>query len=150
MPVDTHIFTHAHKWRTCQGIYKNAVASHSFKMSSTISPEQVAESLGLDAKRLEEQCDESSFPSLRNLVHPWRLVFSNLLTPVDLDDVDSEYSSRPEEEKRLGCLRKWKARVGAQATFKAIVQAVLMSGSIVNAEAICQHLLQKPGMHSYL
>ena len=117
-------------------------------MSSSISPEQVAERLGLDAKRLEEECDESSFPSLRNLVHPWRLVFSNLLTPVDLDDVDSEHSSRPEEEKRLGCLRKWKARVGARATFKAIVQAVLLSGSLANAEAICQHLQQQPGKHT--
>ena len=114
-------------------------------MSCPISPEQVAERLGLDAKRLEEECDESSFPSLRNLVHPWRLVFSNLLTLVDLDDVDSEHSNRPEEEKRLGCLRKWKTRVGAEATFKVIVQAVLLSGSLANAEAICQHLLQQPG-----
>ena len=116
-------------------------------MSSTISPEQVAERLGLDVNRLEEECHESSFPSLRNLVHPWRLVFSNLLTPVDLDDVESEHSSRPEEEKRLGCLRKWTARVGAKATFTVIVEAVLVSGSLANAEAICQHLLQQPGKH---
>ena len=118
-------------------------------MSSAISPEQVAESLGLDAKRLEEQCDESFFPFLRNLVHPWRLVFSNLLAPVDIEDMDAEYSGRPEEEKRLGCLRKWKVRVGAQATFRVIVEAVLSSGSLANAEAICQHLLQQPDKHSY-
>ena len=56
-----------------------------------------------------------------------------------LDNVDSKHSGRPEKEKQLGCLCKWKARVGAQATFKVIVQAVLLSGSIANAEAICQH-----------
>ena len=59
-------------------------------------PDQVAKHFSLDAKSLEEEGDENLF---HNLVHLWCLVFSNLLTPVDVDDVESKHSSQPEEKK---------------------------------------------------
>ena len=62
-----------------------------------------------------------------------------------MDDVDSENAGQPEELKRLGCLRKWKSRNGAEATFKVIVEAVISSDRVDNAEAICQQLLRKAG-----
>ena len=110
-------------------------------MSTAISPQDVAARIGLDPKELDKSCEERYLPSLAVFVHPYRLVFSHLLSPVDLDDVESENVGRSAEEKRLGCLRKWKARHGSEATFKVIVQAVLLSGYVDNAEAICRQLL---------
>ena len=114
-------------------------------MSSTISPRDVAERVGLDANDLDKPCHDSSLPLIALFVHPWRLVFSHLLTEVELDDVDSENAGQPEELKRLGCLRKWRSKKGAEATFKGIVQAAISSGRVDNAEAICRQLLREPG-----
>ena len=111
-------------------------------MSSVVSPQDIADMVGLEVKELDKPCEERFFPSLANLVHPWRLVFSYLLSPIDLDDVESENSGRSEQEKRLDCLRKWKARYGTQATYGGVVQSVLKSGSVNNAESMCRHLLQ--------
>ena len=108
-------------------------------MSSTISPQEIAARVGLDAKELEWPCEEGLFPSIANFVHPWRLVFADQLAPVDLDDVDLECHS--EQEKRLGCLRKWKARRGAGATVGVVIESVLKSGSVDNAESMCRCLL---------
>ena len=110
-------------------------------MSTTISPQDVAARIGLDPKELDKSCEESYLPSLAVFVHPHRLVFSHLLPPVDIADAESENVGRSEEEKRLGCLKKWKARQGSEARFKHIVEAVLLSGYVGNAEAICRQLL---------
>ena len=118
-------------------------------MSSIISPRDIAARVGLNAKELERPCEKGLFPSFANYVHPWRMVFSDLLAPIDLDDVDVKCHT--EQEKRLGCLRKWKARKGAEATVGAVVDSVLRSGSVDSAESMCRCLLpgaivQKFGM----
>ena len=115
------------------------------EMSSIISPQDVAERVGLDANDLGKPCQENFLPLIAPFVHPWRLVFSHLLTEVELDDVDRENAGQPEELKRLGCLRKWKSRNGAEATYKVIVQAAISSDRIDNAEAICRQLLREAG-----
>ena len=108
-------------------------------MSTAISPQDVAARIGLDPKELDKSCEEKYLPSLAVFVHPHRLVFSHLLSPVDIDDAE-QCVGPSGEEKRLGCLRKWKARHGSEATFNVIVQAVLLSGYVDNAEAICRQL----------
>ena len=118
-------------------------------MSSTVSLKEIAARIGLDTKELERSCEEGLFPSFANFVHPWRLVFADLLAPINLDDVDLECHS--EQEKRLGCLRKWKAKRGAGATVGVVIESVLKSGSVDNAESMCRCLLpgaiiQKFGM----
>ena len=107
----------------------------SIKMSS-ISPDEVAAPLGVDSKELDKPCTETSFSSITDLVHPWRLVFADLLCQTDLDDVDRDSHSQP--EKRLGCLRKWRSRCGDGATFRAIIAAVLSTGNVENAQALCR------------
>ena len=107
---------------------------------STVSPQEIAARVGLDAKELEKPCEEGLFPFFANYVHPWCLVFSDLLAPIDLDDVNLECNS--EQEKRLACLRKWKARRGVQATVGALIGSVLRNaGSVDNAESMCRRLL---------
>ena len=112
------------------------------QLDMTVSPQDVAAMVGLPAEKLDKPCEESSLPSLAKFVHPWRHVFSYLLDTVDLEDVESENNGRPEQMKRLDCLRKWKAKCGAQATYGAVVKSVLESGRVDNAEVICRHLLQ--------
>ena len=109
----------------------------SIKMSS-ISPDEVAAPFGVHSKELDKPCTEAFFSSIADLVHPWRLVFAGLLCQTDMDDVDSEQAGRLEREKRLGCLRKWRSRCGDGATFRAIIAAVLSTGNVQNAQALCR------------
>ena len=98
----------------------------------------IATEVGLGAKELSKQCEESLFLLLADFLHPWRLVFSSLLSDVDIDDVDRENQSEP--EKRVAALRKWKVRNGHGATYYILVEAVLNSSRLDQAELICKHL----------
>ena len=107
-------------------------------MASISSPDDVAAHFGLDSSHLNKPCTEAFSLSFSDHVHPWRLVFAYLLSETDLDDVDSEQTGRSEQEKRLACLRKWKTRRGNGATFRAVIDAVLSTGNVGSAEALCQ------------
>ena len=98
----------------------------------------IAAKVGLSAEELSKPCDDRLFPLLANFVHPWRLVFSSLLSEVDLDDVHRENSS--EEEKRLGALRKWKTRNAHKATYGALLGAILDCGKVDQAELLCEQV----------
>lgn len=120
-------------------------------MSLSLSPQEIAARVGLDVEELERQCEEGLLPFLADYVHPWRLVFCYLLAPIDLDDVDEECHS--EQEKRLRCLRKWKARNGAGAKVGTLVETLLRNGNVDSAEAMCRRLLpgaivQRVGMQA--
>ena len=100
---------------------------------------EIAGRVGLRPGTLDTPVKESAFLSLANFVDPWRLVFFDLLAPTDISDVDAE--NRSEQEKRVACLRKWKSRNGAEATYRVIVQSVVKCGHVDSAEAICKQLL---------
>ena len=103
----------------------------------------IAAKVGLGAEELSKPCDDRLFALLANFVHPWRLVFSSLLSEVDLDDVHRENSSE-EAEKRLGALRKWKTRNAHKATYGSLVKAILDHGKVDQAEMLCQLLALQP------
>ena len=63
-------------------------------MSSPTSSGDIAARVGLDAKELDRPCEESLFPSFVDYVHPWRLVFSDLLAPINC----SSSSRRTEQQ----------------------------------------------------
>ena len=102
----------------------------------------IAAKLDLGVEELRKPCEDCLFPLLANFVHPWRLVFSSLLSDVDLDDVDKENQS--EQEKRVAALRKWKARSGREATYDILLEAILISGRMDQAELLCQLLSLQP------
>lgn len=104
----------------------------------------IAAKVGLGTEELRKPCDDRLFPLLANFVHPWRLVFSSLLSEVDLDDIDQEKQSRSEQEKRVAALRKWKASKGHEATYGALLGAILDNGKVDQAEMLCQLLALQP------
>ena len=113
-------------------------------MSSVASSAlEIAGRVGLQPPTLDTPVKESAFLSLASFVDPWRLVFFELLVPTDISDVDAENVGRSEQEKRVACLRKWKSRYGAEATYRVIVQSALKCGQVDNAECICRQLLQE-------
>ena len=110
--------------------------------SSIVTPDDIAVKVGLRAELLALSCEENCFLSLSDFVDPWRLVFSDLFSSLDLKDIDTENSGVSEQEKRVASLRKWKSRYGAEATYRVIVQSTLKCGKVDNAEGICRQLLQ--------
>ena len=113
-------------------------------MSSVASSAlEIAGRVGLQPATLDTPVKESGFLSLASFVDPWRLVFFELLAATDISDVDAENVGRSEQEKRVACLRKWKSRYGAEATYRVLVQSALKCGHVDNAEGICRQLLQE-------
>ena len=109
----------------------------------------IAAKLGLGVEELRKPCEECLFPLLADFIDQWRLVFSSLLSGVELDDVDKENQS--EQEKRVAALRKWKARRGSEATYDILLEAILISGRMDQAELLCQFLsLQQQGGYTLM
>ena len=105
--------------------------------------EDIAAKVGLRAELLDLSCEENCFVSLSDFVDPWRLVFADLLSSLDLKDIDTENRGASEQEKRVASLRKWKSRNGADATYRVIIQSAIKCGHVDNAEAICRQLLNQ-------
>ena len=117
----------------------------SMRMALTHNQVQlIAAKVGLGADELSKPCEDCLFPLLANHVHSWRLVFSSLLSDIDLDDVDKKNQS--EQEKRVAALRKWKTRNGHGATYGILVKAILNSGRMDQAELLCQLLAIQPDL----
>ena len=117
--------------------------SQTINMECIISPEDIAAKVGLRAELLDLSCEENCFVSLSDFVDPWRLVFADLLSSLDLKDIDTENRGASEQEKRVASLRKWKSRNGADATYRVIIQSAIKCGHVDNAEAICRQLLSQ-------
>lgn len=111
---------------------------------------EIAGRVDLPPKTLDTPVEESTFVTLGNFVDPWRLVFSDLLAPTDISDVDTENACRSEQEKRVACLRKWRSRKGVKATYRVIIQSVIKCGHVDYAEAICQLLRREQGWYSLI
>lgn len=109
-------------------------------MSKVLSVLDIANRNGLNTEDVDRPFDESLIPSLANYVHPWSLVFTFLLSEVDLSDIETENIGRSEHEKRIAALRKWKAANGHRATYRSLLQALLESGRTDHAESICDKL----------
>ena len=120
----------------CVHYIKRPVVTMSSVSNSALG---IAGRVGLRLETLDTPVTESAFLSLAIFVDPWRLVFHDLLAPTDISDVDAE--NRSEQEKRVACLRKWKSRNGAEATYRVIVQSVVNCGHVDKAEAICKQVL---------
>ena len=106
-----------------------------------ISAEEVANGVGLAADELSKPCDGSiNIPSLADCFSQWKVIFGSLLSDLDLSDIDRENPT--EEEKRIGALRKWKARNGCEATYKVLVDALLNRGERYQAENLCHKILK--------
>ena len=104
------------------------------------SSDDVAIVVGLQPEKLDEACSEAMFLSLAGSLDPWRLIFCGLLTDVELSDVEAE--NRLEQEKRVACLRRWKAKNGARATYRVLVQAAVDNERVSKAEEMCRRLAE--------
>ena len=106
------------------------------------SSREVAIDVGLRPEKLQEPYSESMFLPLAGSLDPWRLVFCGLLTDVELNDVEAENAGRSEQEKRVACLRKWKAKNGTRATYGVLVQAAIDNERVAKAEEMCRSLAE--------
>ena len=84
----------------------------------------------MDHYRLsDEDCNKpvskEHFEELSSLCEPWRKLpqYVGLKTTVE---GDLERDFKTEEEKRVGFIKKWKERNGFDATYKMLIEALLL------------------------
>ena len=105
-------------------------------MTAQLSAEELATGLGLAADDLLKPCDSNIIPSLADCFSQWRVIFASLLSEIDFHDVEEDTPTQP--EKRIAALRKWQARNGDKATYKILVDTLLMKGEKSQAENLCK------------
>ena len=107
-------------------------------MTAQLSVKELATGLGLAVDELLKPCDSNIIPSLADCFSQWRVIFASLLSEIDLNDVDGDNPTQL--EKRIAALRKWQARNGDKATYKVLVDTLLMKGEKSQAENLCKIL----------
>ena len=105
-------------------------------MMAQLSAKELATGLGLAADELLKPCDSNIIPSLADCFSQWKVFFASLLSEIDLNDVDGDNPTQL--EKRIAALRKWQARNGDKATYKVLVDTLLMKGEKSQAENLCK------------
>ena len=90
---------------------------------------------------LEQKCSDEHLKSI-SLYLDWRSVAPHLgLSERDIEDIEIE--NRRESERRLKVLQKWKRMFGYTATFRKLVEAILVVRNTEDAEYVCR-LLKTP------
>lgn len=104
------------------------------------STEDVATEAGLSPEYLDEQLEEDFIPILADKVQPWKLTFYSILGILDVDDVEGELPDRSEQEKRIATLQKFNAKYDRRATYRVLIQAMLVNGMVDDALQLCTAL----------
>ena len=108
-------------------------------MMAKVSAEDVANGVGLAADELSKPCDSNIIPSLADCFREWEVIFGSLLSEVDVDYVNEDYTTGV--KKRIAALRKWRDKNGREATYKILVDALLNRGERYQAENLCRKIL---------
>ena len=136
--------------KLCRGGTTNAGCSRSLPLTSAlVASERTPEDIANAVKRLDSDfkdisidlnwpLDEKIFTSIQECVHPWRTVFIPILSIVELDDIDK--MNLREREKRIVCLQEFKKKSGSDATYKALIWAMLNDNQVDRAEKLCRFL----------
>ena len=112
------------------------------KMASRFGDaKKIARQMGVDAELIDKPCEDVDIPSLVSFIIQRREVFGILLCERDLADVEAENMGCSEQVKRLASLRKWKATCGSDATYAALISALVENGRYDKAEALCERLV---------
>ena len=104
--------------------------------------EGVVKEVRISLDLLEQKCSDEHLKSI-SLFLDWRSVAPHLgLSERDIEAIEAE--NRRELERSLKVLQKWKRMFGYTATFRKLVEAILVVRNAEDAEKVCL-LLKTPG-----
>ena len=114
--------------------------SHAMEPPPTL--EGLVKEVCISLHLLDQKCSDEHLKSI-SLFLDWRSVAPHLgLSERDIEDVEVEKKTEP--ERRLKVLQKWKRKYGYMATFRKLVEVLLVVvGNADDAERVCR-LLQTP------
>ena len=102
-----------------------------------LSIEEAADSTGIGLDILSKVCSDAASLDLAKYCVEWKLIGWRVgLTEGDLVAIDRDNGS--EEEKRVGMLKKWKSRFAFNATYQALIEALLAEGRSAEAIEACK------------
>ena len=103
--------------------------------------EGVVKEVRISLDLLEQKCSDEHLKSI-SLFLDWRSVAPHLgLSERDIEAIEVE--NRRELERSLKVLQKWKRMFGYTATFRKLVEAILVVRNAEDAEKVCR-LLKTP------
>ena len=97
--------------------------------------------VGISPDLLDQKCSDEHLKSI-SLFLDWRSVAPHLgLSERDIEAIEAE--NRRELERSLKVLQKWKKMYGYTATFRKLMEAILVVRNAEDAERVCR-LLKTP------
>ena len=89
---------------------------------------------------LDQECSQQVLLSLAKHCVEWQLIGLHLkLTDADIAAVDGD--NRTVDEKRVGMLRRWKEQFAFNATYLALIKALLACGRTSDAVLACKTIV---------
>ena len=114
-----------------------------------LSIEEAADRVGVRLDVLSKECSDAVSLDLADFCVKWKLIGGRVgLTEGDLTAVDGD--NRTVEEKRVGMLKKWKSKFAFNATYRALIEALLAEGRCADAIEACKVIKAAEGWLYYV
>ena len=98
----------------------------------------------MSPEELDVPLSDMHMVMISELLEPRRVIASLLgLNEVDQEDIESDSDSSA--KKRVHTLRKWKAKLGYEASYKKLIDAFLALGIMQYATVVLQILISERG-----
>ena len=107
---------------------------------SAITVDQLLSSVGLTANSIDKQCSDNHILEISCFLENWELVTSSLgLEPPNIEEIKHDYS-HDLNLMRLKSLQKWRSLFVLNATYRVLLEALLISGCTDQAYQVCRLL----------
>ena len=104
---------------------------------AAVTLEEILKEVGIYPEKLDERISDDHLCEIALFITSWRTVASYL--DLDLDAI--EQKGKSEQDKRLKALKIWKGKFGFKATYRKLVEVLLLLAMADVAEKVC-HLLK--------
>lgn len=106
-------------------------------LGSEVSPDVLINRLGIDGEACNKKINDKDLEN--SCSFPYKRLSPHLgLNGVDTSDIERDAQTEP--ERRSGLLNKWKEKEGSDATYRALISALLEIDRKDDAEDICRLL----------
>ena len=95
----------------------------------------------LTEEQLNVECTDEHILQVGETI-AWKAVGNYLLTPVELEDIETDGHNEPDRRHKM--LRKWKQKCSSKATYKALIEAMLKAKRRDQAGGVCALIPPQP------
>ena len=112
-----------------------SIGCHNMATPGPPSLEDIVRRVGVPHGEVEQECSDEHLRKISRFLHSWETLVPHL--GLDVADEEEIKRNETEEKRRLVSLRKWKQKFAFNATYKALMEALLKIDRTDSAYEVC-------------